>query len=49
MLQEKEIECFGQCAESCRTEQLGCDCVGVGVATPDNTEILKYVWINVCS
>lgn len=43
VLRKKEIKCFGQRAGSRGTEQFGCDCGRVGIATPDDTEILKHV------
>ena len=48
VLHKKEIKCFCQRAESRGAEQLGCDCGRVGIATPDDTEILKHVWVDVC-
>jgi len=48
VLHKKEIKRFGQRAESRGAEQLGCDCGRVAIVTPDDTEILKHVWVDVC-
>lgn len=48
VLHQKEIKRFGQRSGSRGTEQFGCNCGRIGIATPDDTEILKHVWVDVC-
>lgn len=46
---EKEIERLSKRTGTCWAEQLGSDCVGVSIATPDYTKILEHVRVDVCS
>ena len=49
VLVEKEIERLSKCTRTCWAKQLGSNCIGVGIATPDHTKIFEHVRIDVYS